>query len=89
MQAVLPGAATRTLALFFGTDHVTFSIDSLAANLTLNPRPYSRFSVAADDVVDARVFMGIHFRFADEVGRKMGDHVGNWAFSHFLRPVNK
>jgi hypothetical protein len=50
-------------------------------------RTYNRFSDAAADVVDARVYAGIHFRFADLVARRRGTHVANWAFSHFLRPV--
>jgi hypothetical protein len=50
---------------------------------------YSRFSDAAEDVLDARVYLGIHFRFADVVARRQGSHVANWAFSHFLRPVGE
>ena len=41
----------------------------------------------ADDVVDARIYEGIHFRFADEVARRQGTHVADWAFSHYLKPV--
>jgi hypothetical protein len=50
-------------------------------------RTYTRFSDAANDVVDARVYQGIHFRFADTAGRKQGREVAKWAFEHFLRPV--
>jgi hypothetical protein len=52
-------------------------------------RTYSRFSDAAEDVVDARVYLGIHFRFADVVARRQGSHVANWTFSHFLQPVGQ
>ncbi len=50
-------------------------------------RTYRRFSDAAQDVVDARVYQGIHFRFADTAARKQGREVAKWAFEHFLRPV--
>jgi len=51
-------------------------------------RTYNRFSDAAEEVVNARIYEGIHFRFADEDARKQGRHVAQWAFSHFLRPLD-
>jgi hypothetical protein len=68
---------------------VTFSMTSNTPQVVQKSRTYHRFSDAADDVVDARVFLGIHFRFADVVARRQGSHVANWAFSHFLRPVGE
>lgn len=82
------GAVTTILANFFGTDKVTFSMTSNTPQVVRKTRMYTRFSEAAADVVDARVYLGIHFRFADVVARRQGTHVANWAFSHFLRPVN-
>jgi len=80
------GASTTTFANFFG-DRTHFTIQSAVAGLTTNPRTYERLSDAADDIVDARIYEGIHFRSADEVGRRQGKHVANWAFAHFLRPL--
>ena len=78
------GAMTRTLALFFGTDHMTFNVT------TTNPVPdptrtYHRFSDMAVDAVNVRIYHGIHFRFADTEARKQGRLVAEWAFRHFLR----
>jgi hypothetical protein len=83
----LTGAVTRTLKRFFGTDNFTFEVKS--NNPLANPptRTYTRFSDAAKDVVDARVYQGIHFRFADLAARKQGRQVAKWVFNHFLRPV--
>lgn len=83
----LSGAATTMLANFFGTDEFTFSITSVAALAIQKTRTYDRFSDAADDVEDARIYEGIHFRFADAVGRRQGTHSANWAFGHVLRPL--
>jgi len=77
-------AMTRTLALFFGTDRVTFEVTSLSPLAANKTRVYQRFSDAARDVVDARVFLGIHFRFADTAARTQGTRVADWTFSHFL-----
>ena len=83
------GAVTTILANFFGTDKMTFSMTSNTPQVVQKTRTYSRFSDAAEDVVDARIYVGIHFRFADVVARRQGLHVANWAFSHFLRPVDQ
>lgn len=81
------GAATRILALYFGADEMTFSVTTTNAAAPQLTRTYNRFSDAAADVVNARVYEGIHFRFADVDARKQGRHVAQWAFAHFLRPV--
>jgi hypothetical protein len=77
------GAMTRTLERFFG-DKTTFSVTSTPVNQT---KTYHRFSDMADDVVDVRIYQGIHFRFADDVARRQGTRAADWAFSHFLRPL--
>jgi hypothetical protein len=82
------GAVTRTLALYFGTDEMTFSVTTTNAAAPQQIRTYNRFSDAAADVVNVRIYQGIHFRFADVIARKQGRHVAQWAFAHFLRPVN-
>jgi hypothetical protein len=81
------GAATRALALYFGSDDITFTVFTTNAGAIQQMRTYSRFSDAAEDVVTARVFEGIHFRFADAEARKQGRHVAQWVFGHFLKPL--
>jgi hypothetical protein len=83
----LTGAVTKTLRLFFGTDHFTFLMTSNNPLAIPPTHTYERFSDAAQDVVDARVYQGIHFRFADTAGRRQGRQVANWAFKHFFQPV--
>jgi hypothetical protein len=85
----LSGSVTRMLEKFFGTDEVTFSITSNFPLAIQKTRTYSRFSDAAQDVVDARVLLGIHFRTADEVSRRQGRQVADWAFTHALRPLTE
>jgi hypothetical protein len=81
-------AAIRTLALFFGTDKMSFSVTTTNPSAVQQTRTYARFSDAATDVVNARILEGIHFRFADVQARKQGQRVAQWAFSHFLRPLD-
>ena len=82
-------AVTTMLANFFGTDEMTFSMTSNTPQVIQKTRTYNRFSAAAADVVDARIYLGIHFRSADTVARRQGSHAANWAFSHFLLPVGQ
>jgi hypothetical protein len=82
------GAVTRMLALFFGTDHMTFSVATTNPAASEPSRTYHRFSNVTVDVVNARIYEGIHFRFADVQARKQGRHVARWAFAHFLRSVH-
>jgi hypothetical protein len=84
----LSGAATRMLHHFFGGDRLTFTLTSNTPQVIQKTRTYNRLSDAADDIVDARIYLGIHFRFADDVARDQSEHVSNWAFGHFLKPRN-
>lgn len=76
------GAATGTLQLFFGTDHVPFTFTAAGAT-----RSFARLSDAAAEAVDARVFGGMHFRTGCEQGAKLGKRVARFVFSHELKPI--
>jgi hypothetical protein len=49
---------------------------------------YSIFQKIADDVDDARVYGGIHFRFDQEAGNHLGRAVATDIHQHQLRPAN-
>jgi hypothetical protein len=49
------------------------------------PGPRCSFSQLRDDIVDARVWSGIHFRFGDEEGAKIGRRVAHWGARHAFR----
>jgi hypothetical protein len=83
-HTALSGSIAATLQEFFGTDHVGWS-DTNNAGLT---RSFTRFSQAIDEVVDARVWSGIHFRTADEHGHRIGEQVAKWRHRNYVRPVH-
>lgn len=82
----LTAAFTGMLRLFFATDEMRFSVKNPEPSLVSQERHFDRFSEAADEVVEARILVGIHFRFADEEARRLGNRVAQWTFMHFLRP---
>ena len=75
------GSIVKTLQQFFGTDRIAWS-DTNAAGT----RRFTRFSQAIDDVVDARVWSGIHFRTADEQGERIGTQVARYVGQRYFHP---
>ena len=51
-------------------------------------RRYSQLSEIADDVDDARVYGGIHFRFDQQGGNALGRAVATYVYKNTLRPLN-
>jgi hypothetical protein len=82
----LSGASTTTLESFFNTDWLRFTIDSNSAGVTTPVRSYSSFSQALDEVINARVFGGMHYRSSIEVGARMGRQAAKRAARAF-RPA--
>lgn len=83
----LVGAYTTILRLYFGTDRLRFSVRTTAPGVIENPRSYERFSDVAEEVVEARILQGIHFRTAEEAGRLQGTRIASWTFGNYLRPL--
>jgi hypothetical protein len=82
------GGSMKMLSLFFGRDDLPFTVTSLNPNAIPSSRNYGSFSAASDDVVEARILQGIHFRTADFNGRKLGRNVAKWVYRHALRPIH-
>ena len=83
-HAGLSGSFVATLQDFFGTDRIGWT-DTTNGGLT---RSFTRFSQAIDEVVDARVWSGIHFRTADEQGAKIGRQVAHYRGLHYFRSLH-
>jgi len=84
----ITGAITGMLALYFGRDSFTFEVTSTNPMAVQKTRTYKRFSDADEDLVNVRIYQGIHFRFADTAARRQGRQVAKWAFTRFLRPIH-
>ena len=75
-------AMFESLEDLFRTDRIAFTATSLNSGTT---RSFERFSQAADEVVDARVWSGIHFRNGDEDASRIGKEVARWRDRHFFQ----
>lgn len=83
-HTTISSAMATVLELLFDDDPgVTF-----AATSPTNPgfeRHWSAFSQGVLEVIDARVYAGIHFRSSDERGAALGRQVGRFAATHALK----
>jgi hypothetical protein len=81
----LSGAAARVLGRIFG-DRTTFAHSTDTAPFM--PRTHRRFSEAADEANNSRVYGGIHFRTAVRDGRTIGDNVGRLVMDTLMLPLH-
>jgi hypothetical protein len=78
------GAFVHTLQNFFDTDKIAVSAFS---NKSCTTRSFERFSDMLSEVIDARVWAGIHFRTADTQGAVLGKKVAQYMKKHYFQPV--
>ncbi len=85
----LSGAVLSTMADFFGTDKVAFTVVSGRSlnGVPIFPRQFHSFSYALKEIIDARVWGGIHFRTADVQGAVIGKKVAHLLRKHYFQPV--
>jgi hypothetical protein len=81
----LDGAHTGALETFFGTNAFAFDVASFV--VTDHPNQYTHFSEPLAEIEDARVWSGLHFRTADEQGRKLGENVADYMAEHYFQKV--
>ena len=81
----MSGALVHTLQNFFGTDKVAFSAFSANSRTT---RSFDRLSAAIKEIIDARVWGGIHFRTADMQGAVLGKKVAHYLQKHYFLPLH-
>jgi hypothetical protein len=83
-HTTVSGAMATVLRLLFDDDpDVAFTATS-----PTNPgfeRHWETFSEGVREVIDARVYSGIHFRWSDERGAKLGRQVARFAAKHAFR----
>jgi hypothetical protein len=78
------GAIAFTLTLLFGDNPGIPLIGTSPTNVGFG-REWATFSEVVDEVVDARIWSGFHFRTADEVGARLGRQVSRFVVQHALR----
>lgn len=79
-------AMAFVLQSFFG-DAPGYVIEATSPQNVGFVRRWNSFGEGVQEVIVARVYSGIHFRTADEVGARVGRQVAQFVMTHALRPV--
>jgi hypothetical protein len=86
-HATLSGAARAVLERAFGKDgHAITLTNPALSGIVLS---YTAWDEITDDIDDARIYGGIHFRFDQEAGAKQGRKVGQFVYAHRLLPADQ
>jgi PAP2 superfamily len=79
-------AAAAVLIRLYGEASHSITLSNPAVpNIVLQ---YTSFRQITDDISDARIYGGIHFRFDQVAGEHLGRAVGKAVYRHNLRPVH-
>jgi hypothetical protein len=85
----ISGATLHALKAFFATDKIAFTaVSNKCSPAPCPPRGFDRFSQALKEIVDARVWSGIHFRTADVQGAVLGKKVAHHLRKHYFQPLD-
>jgi hypothetical protein len=75
-------AAAQSLADFFGTDHIPFTATWAGVN-----RSFNKFTDAAKEAGQSRIYAGIHWSFDKAQGLQQGRKIGQYVADHFFQPA--
>ena len=75
-------ASMNALAAFFGTDELPFFATS--SRFPGEQRAFTRFSDVTNEVLEARIYAGIHFRNPDVQSAELGREIVRYAHKHWF-----
>jgi hypothetical protein len=77
-------AMATVLAMVFGDNPGVPIVATSPRNPTF-PRLWTTFTEGVDEVIDARIYIGFHFRTSDETGARVGARVARFVVKQALR----
>jgi hypothetical protein len=80
----ISGAVIATLQAYFGTDEFRFTMSSAAPGLTQPIRHFESFSQALKDILNARIYGGMHYRNSNERGAAIGRQISRQLVENFF-----
>src|SRR5205085_10011263 len=81
-------AGAEMLATFVGTNDIDVELTSTVPNLLHPMRHYDRVVDLVQEIIDARVWGGLHYRESGIKGVNVGRKVAHWTLQRFFLPVN-
>ena len=77
----LAGALSEALSGIAGTNNIDLEVSSTVTGTT---RDYRHVDDLKRDIINARVFVGFHWRTSGEVGFKLGTDIARWSLRHYF-----
>lgn len=89
----LDGAHVAVLRMYFG-DVVEGGFDMTSTSGLLGPddervRTFDSFSQPLTELIEARIWAGLHFRHADLEGQRLGRSIAEYGAAHYFQPVGR
>ena len=85
-HACAAGAVAEVVRVFHQTRQVSFTFDSQAAGLASNRRDYASTDAMIQELQEARIWGGMHFRTSSADGAALGKAVARWVLTQRLQP---
>ena len=82
----LDGAHLTVLRSFFGKDKIAFGVTS--SQFGGETRFFGRFSEPLKEIIEARIWAGLHYRTADVQAAELGKNVANFAMENNFQPLD-
>jgi PAP2 superfamily len=83
----LDGAYLTVLKSYFRSDKIPFQVTSVG--FPGEVRTFDRFSHALKEIIDARIWAGLHYRTADIQSVILGRKVAHYMEKHYFQPLDK
>lgn len=84
-HACLSGAYARGLSALFGARHIDLNVSSAATKTT---RHYETARELNEDTMNARIWLGLHFRRAMTDGNGLGQDVARFVLRNAFQPTH-
>jgi hypothetical protein len=82
----LDSAHLKVLQSFFGTDEMNYDVTS--SQFEGETRHFERFSQALDEITEARIWAGLHYRTADMQAKVLGGKIVDYMDQHYFQPLD-
>ena len=84
-HCIFQGSSTAVLRALYGDTVPRFTLTSVTAPGV--SRSFDRLSDLVADVINGRVYEGVHYRTSGEAGAEMGRRIGEYTVRNYLRPL--
>ncbi len=88
-HATFGAAHAGVMRNYFGTDNVTFELDSDDPSVPYVKRRFNSFSSAALENGRSRVYLGVHYQWDADNGYDSGTKLADFVSANFLQPLDK